>query len=165
MPRSTWFTHQRSIPAGVNTRSGSGGRPSRGVALFGARTCGAPGQDPGAPAQHRHVPEITLVDTPGLSDPGQVNGDYAVYTHCGKVTCNVFRYQISTGQRVKMPNASARRVQYAPSVSADGTVYYASSRFACGKDVRIRRFVVVTRRLADDALPAGRTSTPPTRTT
>lgn len=137
-------THQRSIPTGVNTPQWEW-RPSISGPwlLFGRENLRS------RPVKTRVLlyntitsQTITLVDTPGHSEPGQVNGDYAVYTHCGKVTCNVFRYQISTGQRVKMPNASARRVQYAPSVSADGTVYYASSLFACGKDVRIRRFVV-----------------------
>jgi hypothetical protein len=152
-------THQRSIPAVVNTPQWEW-RPSISGPwlLFGRENLRT------RPVKSRVLlyntdtsQLITLVDTPGFSQPGQVNGDFAVYTHCGRVTCNVFRYQISTGQRVKMPNALSRRVQYAPSVSADGTVYYASSRFTCGKDVRIRRFV------AGDAtaslmtiLPAGR---------
>jgi hypothetical protein len=129
-------THQRSIPAGVNTPQWEW-RPSISGQwlMFGRENLRT------RPVKTRVLlyntatsQTITLVDTAGLSEPGQVNGDYAVYTHCGRLTCNVFRYQIST--------ALSRRVQYAPSVSADGTVYYASSRFACGKDVRIRRFVV-----------------------
>ena len=137
-------TQQRSIPGGVNTPQWEW-RPSISGQwlMFGRENLRT------RPVKTRVLlyntatsQTITLVDTAGLSEPGQVNGDYAVYTHCGRVTCNVFRYQISTGQRVKMPNALSRRVQYAPSVSADGTVYYASSRFTCGNDVRIRRFVV-----------------------
>ena len=137
-------TQQRSIPAGVNTPQWEW-RPSISGqwVMFGRENLRT------RPVKTRVLlydtatsQTITLVDTAGFSEPGQVNGDYAVYTHCGRVTCNVFRYQISTGQRVRMPNALSRRVQYAPSVSADGTVYYASSRFTCGKDVRIRRFVV-----------------------
>jgi hypothetical protein len=137
-------TQQRSIPAGVNTPQWEW-RPSISGQwlMFGRENLRT------RPVKTRVLlyntatsQTITLVDTAGVSEPGQLNGDYAVYTHCGRVTCNVFRYQISTGQRVKMPNALSRRVQYAPSVSAAGTVYYASSRFTCGKDVRIRRFVV-----------------------
>jgi hypothetical protein len=151
--------HQRSIPAGVNTPQWEW-RPSISGAwlMFGRETLRT------RPVKTRVLlhntatsQTITLVDAPGLSEPGQVNGDYAVYTHCGRVTCNVFRYQISTGHRMKMPNTLSRRVQYAPSVSADGTVYYASSRFTCGKDVRIRRFVAGdTVASLMTILPAGR---------
>jgi hypothetical protein len=69
---------------------------------------------------------------------GQVSvseeGAFATWTRCARRTCNVFRYNIKTGTRSKIPNPG-RRVQYAAGVDPSGTVYYARSGFRCGRNV------------------------------
>jgi len=82
----------------------------------------------------------------------QVNGDWATFDRCRDLfasggtysNCNVFRYQISTGELVKIPNPGLQ--QWASSVSQDGTVYFTKSRKAdgwvCGRRARIIRYPV-----------------------
>ncbi len=52
--------------------------------------------------------------------------------------CQVFRYTISSDRILRVPNPNA--YQYAPSVSRDGTVYFARSGSACGANVRLLRY-------------------------
>jgi hypothetical protein len=61
--------------------------------------------------------------------PGQVNGDYVVWSSC-KSRCNVYRYHVPTGSMSLIPNPGG--YQRAPSVTADGTVYYARGGKRCG---------------------------------
>jgi hypothetical protein len=72
---------------------------------------------------------------------GQVNGDYATYHRDRKGHSDVFVYQISTGDRTKVPNPNDR-YNYRGAVTADGTVYYARSALGCGNNVRIYRWSV-----------------------
>ena len=68
--------------------------------------------------------------------PGQVNGDYAVWWRCPNTgRCQVYRYQISTGAKTKMPNPG--KYQRAPSVNAEGTVFLARGAKGCGGQVQI----------------------------
>ena len=54
------------------------------------------------------------------------DGDWAVWSTCRSETvCNVIRYFIPDGTRETIPNDGAR--QHAPSVTPDGTVYFARS--------------------------------------
>ncbi|MGH2675058.1 MAG: TolB family protein, partial [Actinomycetota bacterium] len=63
--------------------------------------------------------------------PGQVNGDYAVWSTCPpKGKCQVYRYHIPTGSKALIPNPGA--YHRAPSVIADGTVYLARGGKRCG---------------------------------
>jgi hypothetical protein len=74
--------------------------------------------------------------------PGQVNGDWVVYSRCNPV-CSVFRYNITAETTVAMqkPATTRPRWQYAPSVSSDGTVYLARSGSGCGAlGVKIVRY-------------------------
>jgi hypothetical protein len=69
--------------------------------------------------------------------PGQVNGDYAVWSTCRSTTqCDVVRYHIPDRAKQVIPNPGIR--QHAASVTPDGTVYYVRSR-GCGKNVKIVR--------------------------
>jgi hypothetical protein len=74
--------------------------------------------------------------------PGQVNGNWAVWTTCSTSECNVFRYQISTRTKAKLPKppGSATIYQYGASVLKNGVVYAARSGSSCGETVRIIRF-------------------------
>jgi hypothetical protein len=70
--------------------------------------------------------------------PGQVNGDYAVWTK--GVKGDVFRYRISTGAIKEIPDP-LHLDQYAPSVSADGTVFFAQAGIACGTSAALYRYL------------------------
>lgn len=72
-------------------------------------------------------------------DPGQVNGDFAVFTRCTRSIsrCDVIRYRISTRNFVKVPRP--RPFHYAASVSKNGTVYFAGSGQGCGANTAIYR--------------------------
>jgi hypothetical protein len=69
---------------------------------------------------------------------GQVNGPYAAWTWCS-TTCEVFRMNLKTGGRVKVPRA-ARRINYGASVTKAGVVYYMQSGHRCGVEAAIMRF-------------------------
>ena len=88
---------------------------------------------------------------------GQVNGDWVVWSKVsgGWDTWSVFRHQISTGQTERVPRPSGR-FDYAPSVTADGTMYFFRSGSVCGNSVGLRSYDTagVTRLLF--TLPAGR---------
>jgi Divergent InlB B-repeat domain/WD40-like Beta Propeller Repeat len=72
--------------------------------------------------------------------PGQVNGDYAVWSKCtSKRRCNVVLYRISDGTKTKIPNSGGR--DHAPSVTPDGVVYFARSGGACGSGTKILRLL------------------------
>ena len=83
---------------------------------------------------------------------GQVNGDWVTFEHCHDrwasggtySNCNVFRYQISTGDLVTIPNPGLQ--QFEGGVSQDGTVYLTSTGGAdmaeCGADAQIIRYPV-----------------------
>ena len=68
--------------------------------------------------------------------PGQVNGDFAVWTKGAKG--DVFRYRISTGVTREIPDPQ-HLDQSAPSVSTDGTVFYVQASLACGTSVALVR--------------------------
>ena len=72
-----------------------------------------------------------------IAEPGQVNGDYAVWFRCTP-RCDVFLHDIAQGTTTKVPNPQARQ-QYDPSVTSDGTVYFVQSGRGCGTSVRLVR--------------------------
>jgi len=72
--------------------------------------------------------------------PGQVNGDYAVWSKCAtKRRCNVVLYRISDGTQTTIPNSGGR--DHAPSVTPDGVVYFARSGGGCGSGTKLLRFL------------------------
>jgi hypothetical protein len=69
--------------------------------------------------------------------PGQVSGDYAVWSTCrSRTECDVVRYYIPQRNKQVIPNRGVR--QHAASVTPDGTVYFARSR-DCGNNVTLVR--------------------------
>jgi hypothetical protein len=87
--------------------------------------------------------------------PGKVAGDFAVWVRCrdGR-RCRVVRRNLANGATVEIPNPG-RRAQFAPSVTAGGTVYFAeASRLLCGRRVRLWRYTGGVRTLLA-ALPPG----------
>jgi hypothetical protein len=85
---------------------------------------------------------ITLAEAPGRGNvtANAIAGDWAVYTVCrANWVCNVYRYQLSTGGTVKIPNPD--RATYWPTVMSDGTVYYVlGSPDYCGFHTKIMRW-------------------------
>lgn len=78
---------------------------------------------------------VSLSGTYARVFPGQVNGNYAVWSQCINVTvlCNVWMYDIAAGTTTLIRNTfSGGKYQYAPSVTADGTVYFVHSGSSCG---------------------------------
>ena len=72
--------------------------------------------------------------------PGQVNGDYAVWSKCAtKRRCKVVLYRISDGTQTTIPNPGGR--DHAPSVTPDGVVYFARSGGGCGSGTKLLRFL------------------------
>ena len=70
--------------------------------------------------------------------PGQVNGDWAVWSVCNKNGCSVYRFQISTHTTTKLINTlPPARFEYSPGVAADGTAYYLHAGAKCGDHVRL----------------------------
>ncbi|MBD0322683.1 MAG: hypothetical protein ICV72_04745, partial [Aldersonia sp.] len=72
-----------------------------------------------------------------------VDGDWVTWTRCRHrfEICEVFRYQISTGDKVVLPHP-AEHLHYASSIEQDGTVYYMESGLRCGVQVTIRRHAI-----------------------
>jgi hypothetical protein len=87
------------------------------------------------------IPLADVLGKPTQADPGQVSGDYAVWDQCADHVCNVYRYQISTGQTTKIPNTLTGQVQHYPSVTSTGTVYFAHSGDGCGRHVKLVEWV------------------------
>jgi hypothetical protein len=72
--------------------------------------------------------------------PGQVNGDFAVWSRCpNERSCAVHLHRMSTGESVRLLGP-ASRLQYAPAVAPDGTVYAFRSAVGCGRNVELVRF-------------------------
>src|SRR5205085_5662811 len=81
-------------------------------------------------------------------DAGQVNGDYATWDLCSRANgCDVFRHQISTDHTIRIPD---RQQEYAPSVAADGTVFFIRSGVGCGTQARLMRYANGAAVVADD---------------
>jgi Divergent InlB B-repeat domain len=71
--------------------------------------------------------------------PGQVNGNYAVWTTCTSETrCNVYRHEIASDTTVLIPNPG--KFQRAPSVSPTGIVYLSRGGRQCGQRVALIRY-------------------------
>lgn len=73
------------------------------------------------------------------AEPGQVNGRYAVWAGCPDNFCTVYRYDIRSGERVRVPG-DYQHVNFAPSVDANGNVYYGRGLWSCGGQVKLMRF-------------------------
>jgi hypothetical protein len=81
---------------------------------------------------------IVLADRPAgprnspSATPGQVNGNFAVWSQCTATACNVWEYDIATATKTRLPNATPGHYNYAPSVDTTGTVYFAHGGRTCG---------------------------------
>jgi len=77
----------------------------------------------------------------GYAVPGQVNGNFAVWTWCSEQACSVWEYSLRTGRRSRLPVGDIYRSGVeGPSAASDGTVYYGKGGLSCGSDVVIYRY-------------------------
>ena len=133
-------SHTRSVPAGVNTRRFEFWPTISGEWILY-------GQSWRRASNWRVILHNTNTSETRILDervnrprtrvaPGQVNGDYATWESVNERTSvlNVFLYQISTATTTKLPRPTGK-LQYSPSVTPDGTVFYLRSGFGCGHDV------------------------------
>lgn len=138
-------THVRlPLPDQVNTKSEEWGATISEQWLLFGRVEPAPGRD-------TYVEKIFLFDLANGTgreldasstrslEPGQVNGDWALWHSCSAKNCSTFRYRISdrTKERITLAQPT-----FAGSISADGTAYFAASRPACGKEVAFYEYPV-----------------------
>jgi hypothetical protein len=86
---------------------------------------------------------------------GEVSDNYAVWSLCVEVACTVFRYDIAHRHSEQLAPQSLARPSYAPSVTADGTAYFARSGPGCGESVEIFRARVGRGPEKIYSLPAG----------
>jgi hypothetical protein len=72
---------------------------------------------------------------------GGLAGNYAVWTRCGRLShCQTWRYDIAAQTKTRLANPAGRS-QFAASVLADGTTYYAESgTILCRRDKTVRFF-------------------------
>ncbi len=77
----------------------------------------------------------------GYAVPGQIDGRYAVWLWCSESECTVWRYDLATKRRLRVPiSGAAGRGVEGPSVVPDGTVYYGQGGLGCGSTVTLYRY-------------------------
>ena len=135
-------THRlREPPHGINTRAWEWRGSISGSRLLFGRFNGVDTYEI-VLADLSTGPELILDSVRGhgaYAEPGQVNGRYAVWAGCPDNFCSIYRYDIRTGSRLRVPG-DYRHVSYAPSVAASGDVYYGYALRGCGSAVQLRRF-------------------------
>ena len=139
-------THARSVPAGVNSKRWEWAPTISGDWILYGQEWGSPPFSDRVILHDTNTAETRILDEQiGKPDrtltPGQVNGDFATwdrYTHLSR-TENVFRYQISTQTKTRIPVPTGK-VQYSSSVTPTGTVFYARSGLGCGTHVTLREY-------------------------
>jgi hypothetical protein len=86
---------------------------------------------------------------------GQLNGNFAVWQRCDPhPKCKIFRYDLASASATALATAPGK-VAYGPSVSLNGTVYYAQSKRGCGKSVQLVKQPVEGVPLVILSLPPG----------
>lgn len=105
----------------------------------------------------RHERTIAVIGGHATAaESGQVAGRYAVWWLCVEVACDVYRYNLTTRRNVQLSRGSATGPSYAPSVTANGTAYFARSGQGCGQSVQIVRAVRGTGPRAVYSFPPGK---------
>jgi hypothetical protein len=82
--------------------------------------------------------QVELDEGLTFRQPGQVNGDYAVWTRCDGA-CDVVRRDILSSSDTVLPKPAATTYQYAAAVTSTGIAYVARSGRGCG-GVKIVRY-------------------------
>jgi hypothetical protein len=79
--------------------------------------------------------------------PGQANGDWATWTTCMPSCQARFVNLVDGSPREKVRRPTAVKHQYAPSITDEGTVYFAASGRGCGTSVKIGRYQTGVRQI------------------
>ena len=130
----------RGFPAKVNTRQWEYGPTMSGDDVLFGRNRG--GRDWRIMLFDRRTARLRTLSGPTNASElvvGQINGRFAVWTRARSVGWDVIRSDLTTGTATRIPRPDGVFAQYAPSVTSDGTVYFASSGNACGRNVSIER--------------------------
>ena len=86
-----------------------------------------------------HSQVLDVVGNDYYVQPGQVNGQYAVWVHLGaRGRSRIDVYDIANKTLTRVPNVSG--YDWAPSVTENGTVYFERSGRKCGSNARIMRY-------------------------
>jgi hypothetical protein len=128
-----------SPPAGVNTKRWEWSPTLSGDWLLFGRINASTGVDSVVLHSMSSSTQFLLDQGASSRAPGQVNGDFAVWSRCDG-PCDVIRRQISTSTDTTLPKPLTSTYQYAPAVTSTGIVYLARSGKSCGSNVRIVRF-------------------------
>jgi hypothetical protein len=73
------------------------------------------------------------------TEPGEVSGNFAAWTHCGTSTCHIKLYDI-LNQTTSTLAVAAGRYQFGAAVTADGTLYYGEGGLSsCGSSVKLKK--------------------------
>jgi hypothetical protein len=135
-----------ALPAGVNSGFWEWAPTTSGEwLLFGRRKLSLPDWDRIVLFNRVTLESRRLDETTDSDDlvPGQVNGDWVVWSRCVSL-CNVFKYNVETDVETRLPrpdpDGDDPPHQWAPSVTADGTVYLARGGSGCGDSTKIVRF-------------------------
>jgi hypothetical protein len=131
-------TRRNSRPAGVNTKRWEWAPTSSGDWLLFGRGMNYSSSTQQIILRNLATGEQRVLDRlrnkRALLAPGQVNGNYAVWTKCTRPTtgpqCDVFRYDIAARTKTEMPRTG--QFFYGPSITPTGTTYYGRSSFGCG---------------------------------
>ena len=73
------------------------------------------------------------------AEPGQINGRYAVWAGCPDNFCTVYRLDVASGRTIQVPG-DYQHATYAPSVAANGEIFYGRGLKSCGAGVKLMRY-------------------------
>jgi hypothetical protein len=93
----------------------------------------------GSLTTHQQTVIGTATATFAAEFPGQVNGNYAVWTACSTTSCHVQEYDIATQTKTAIPTQGTP-FAYDASVSSTGTIYFAHSSAGCGTNVTLNKY-------------------------
>lgn len=132
-----------SVPAGVNTGLSENGASRSGNWLLFRRTRFSDSRERIVLRNLVTHEERLLASRTGraYAQPGNVAGNFATWYECHRPRrCTIWLYEIAAGTRRRVPNPGGK-AQYAVSVTADGTVYFAESgNLFCGANRRLLRW-------------------------
>jgi hypothetical protein len=131
----------RGPPRGVNTRAWEWHGSISGPWLLYGRYNGVNRHEIVLANIRTHRQRIldTVEGHGAYAEPGQVNGQYAVWAGCPDNFCSVYRYAIGTRKLVRVPG-DYKHAQFRSAVSPDGDVYYGRSLWSCGGHVQLMAF-------------------------
>ncbi len=86
---------------------------------------------------------MSVKSTASYVEPGQVNGNWATFMSCSRSVpvCYVYRYDIAANQVTRIPR-SGGKIDTAPAIASDGTLYFDRSNAQCGSSATVEELPV-----------------------